>query len=221
MRPTPPRGRRGPASRSGRDGFGSTENVQGLARGLLYHRRCRFRAPPGADRMRAVGILRRGFPRSTDAICRSRPSAHALLRRHPAKVRRMRDAGGRPVPAKESRSGTFRQPNLPSAVLFAAALASNLAAAQTVPNYGDVYGYFTDDAQYGSWYTPATQLRWRLRRRLLRPALRGRLRQYPVARLPLLGRAVQRHDRPLPLAVRRQLRGHRAGHRTCSPWRKG
>lgn len=54
---------------------------------------------------------------------------------------------------------TFRQPNLPSAVLFAAALASNLAAAQGVPNYGDVYGYFTDDAQYESWYTLTTQLR--------------------------------------------------------------
>lgn len=54
---------------------------------------------------------------------------------------------------------SFRQSILLTALLFAGALASNSATAQTAPSYGDVYGYFTTDAQYESWYTLTTQLR--------------------------------------------------------------
>lgn len=53
----------------------------------------------------------------------------------------------------------FRQSILLTALLFAGALASHPVAAQTAPVYGDVYGYFTTDAQYESWYTLTTRLR--------------------------------------------------------------
>lgn len=53
----------------------------------------------------------------------------------------------------------LRQSNLPNALLFAGVLAAHPAAAQAAPEYGDVYAYFTLDAQYEAWYTLTTQLR--------------------------------------------------------------
>lgn len=45
-------------------------------------------------------------------------------------------------------------------LLAAAAVAvANPLAAQSAPNYGDVYGYFRTDAQYEAWYTLTSQLR--------------------------------------------------------------
>lgn len=51
---------------------------------------------------------------------------------------------------------SFRIP-LPALLLLAAVCSP--VAAQTAPTYGDVYGYFTTDAQYEAWYTLASQLR--------------------------------------------------------------
>ena len=51
---------------------------------------------------------------------------------------------------------SFRIP-LPALLLLAAV--SSPVAAQAAPTYGDVYGYFTTDAQYEAWYTLASQLR--------------------------------------------------------------
>jgi hypothetical protein len=49
--------------------------------------------------------------------------------------------------------------SLPTLLLAAIAAASTPAAAQTASSYGDVYDYFTTDAQYEAWYTLTTQLR--------------------------------------------------------------